>query len=63
MKKLIEGLPFYQDKLHEETVFAKFTEILTKVNAEIFLFSQVRRVDVRAYRPVQINRRISQILN
>lgn len=31
MKKLIEGLPFYQDKLHEETVFGRFNEILTKV--------------------------------
>ena len=30
VKKLIEGLPFYQDKLHEETVFARFSEILTK---------------------------------
>jgi condensin complex subunit 1 len=31
VKKLIEGLPFYQDKLHEETVFNRFNEILTKV--------------------------------
>ncbi|CAE6447473.1 unnamed protein product [Rhizoctonia solani] len=30
VKKLIEGLPFYQDKLHEETVFMRFNEILTK---------------------------------
>ncbi|KAK8845335.1 hypothetical protein IAR55_006048 [Kwoniella newhampshirensis] len=33
MKKLIEGLPFYQDKLHEETVFKRFTEILAKARA------------------------------
>ena len=33
VKKLIEGLPFYQDKLHEETVFARFSEILAKVRA------------------------------
>nr|XP_019006310.1 condensin complex subunit 1 [Kwoniella mangroviensis CBS 8507]OCF69771.1 condensin complex subunit 1 [Kwoniella mangroviensis CBS 8507] len=33
MKKLIEGLPFYQDKLHEETVFRRFTEILAKARA------------------------------
>lgn len=26
-------LPFYQDKLHEETVFRRFTEILTKARA------------------------------
>ena len=32
VKKLIEGLPFYQDKLHEETVFARFSEILAKVS-------------------------------
>ena len=31
MKKLIEGLPFYQDKLHEEAVYARFSEILAKV--------------------------------
>ncbi|KAJ1311862.1 hypothetical protein OPQ81_010322 [Rhizoctonia solani] len=30
VKKLIEGLPFYQDKLHEETVFMRFNEILVK---------------------------------
>lgn len=31
MKKLIEGLQFYQDKLHEETVFSRFSDILAKV--------------------------------
>lgn len=31
MKKLIEGLPFYQDKLHNEVVFTRFNEILAKV--------------------------------
>lgn len=30
MKKLIEGLQFYRDKLHEETVFARFQDILVK---------------------------------
>ncbi|OCB84889.1 hypothetical protein A7U60_g8111 [Sanghuangporus baumii] len=33
VKKLIEGLPFYQDKLHEETVFARFSEILAKARS------------------------------
>ncbi|EPQ52403.1 hypothetical protein GLOTRDRAFT_132468 [Gloeophyllum trabeum ATCC 11539] len=33
VKKLIEGLQFYRDKLHEETVFAYFTEILTKARS------------------------------
>lgn len=33
MKRLIEGLPFYQDKLHEETVFKRFSEILAKARA------------------------------
>ena len=33
MKKLTEGLQFYQDKLHEETVFARFNEILAKARA------------------------------
>lgn len=32
VKRLIEGLPFYQDKLHEETVFNRFSEILQKVS-------------------------------
>ncbi len=31
VKRLIEGLPFYQDKLHEDAVFNRFNEILTKV--------------------------------
>lgn len=31
VKKLIEGLQYYRDKLHEERVFALFTEILAKV--------------------------------
>ena len=33
MKKLVEGLPFYRDKLHEEGVYARFQEILVKVNS------------------------------
>jgi condensin complex subunit 1 len=31
VKKLIEGLPFYRDKSHEEGVYACFQEILVKV--------------------------------
>jgi len=31
VKKLIEGLQFYRDKLHESQVFERFTEILAKV--------------------------------
>jgi condensin complex subunit 1 len=31
VKKLIEGLPYYRDKLHETEVFDRFAEILTKV--------------------------------
>ena len=30
---LMIRLPFYQDKLHEETVFRRFTEILAKARA------------------------------
>ena len=41
VKKLVEGLPFYRDKLHEEGVYARFQEILVKVcppqNAFFFL--------------------------
>jgi condensin complex subunit 1 len=35
VKKLIEGLQFYRDKLHEETVFTRFTEILAKVRQPV----------------------------
>jgi condensin complex subunit 1 len=31
VKKLIEGLPFYRDKLHEKVVYERFQEILVKV--------------------------------
>ncbi|KAJ3827571.1 non-SMC mitotic condensation complex subunit 1-domain-containing protein [Lentinula raphanica] len=30
VKKIVEGLPFYRDKLYEEGVFARFQEILVK---------------------------------
>jgi condensin complex subunit 1 len=30
VKRLIEGLPFYQDKLHDAVVFKRFSEILAK---------------------------------
>ncbi|KII87644.1 hypothetical protein PLICRDRAFT_643063 [Plicaturopsis crispa FD-325 SS-3] len=33
VKKLIEGLQFYRDKLHEEVVFARFSEILAKARS------------------------------
>ncbi|KAG9019943.1 Condensin complex subunit [Tulasnella sp. UAMH 9824] len=33
MKKLIEGLPFYQDKLHNEVVYTRFSEILAKARS------------------------------
>ena len=33
MKKLVEGLQYYRDKLHEETVFKHFAEILTKARS------------------------------
>ena len=38
VKKLIEGLQYYRDKLHEPVVYEKFTEILTKVCRFRFLF-------------------------
>jgi condensin complex subunit 1 len=30
VKKLVEGLPLYRDKLHEEGVYTRFPEILAK---------------------------------
>ncbi|TKA51681.1 hypothetical protein B0A53_05386 [Rhodotorula sp. CCFEE 5036] len=35
VKKLLDGLPFYQDKLHEETVYKRFGEILTKASFQL----------------------------
>ncbi|TIB99587.1 hypothetical protein E3Q18_01468 [Wallemia mellicola] len=32
-KRLIEGLPYYQDKLHEPIVYKRFTEILAKARS------------------------------
>lgn len=32
VKKLIEGLPFYRDKLHEDKVYERFQEILVRVS-------------------------------
>jgi condensin complex subunit 1 len=55
LKKLIDGLPLYRDKLHDEGVYARFLEILGKakgakqgkLDAEIHEFEKVRRL-VRA---------------
>ncbi|KAH9887887.1 non-SMC mitotic condensation complex subunit 1-domain-containing protein [Cubamyces lactineus] len=33
VKKLMEGLQYYRDKLHEEAVYARFQEILTKARS------------------------------
>jgi hypothetical protein len=37
-----DSLPFYQDKLHEEKVFQRFSEILTKVS---YFFPALIRAD------------------
>lgn len=41
VKKLIEGLQFYRDKLHEPAVFERFTEILAKVGF-LFIFFKTK---------------------
>ena len=44
MKKLIDGLQFYRDKLHEPKVFERFTEILAKVRGlwpVLFFFTKL----------------------
>ncbi|QRV75821.1 condensin complex subunit 1 [Ceratobasidium sp. AG-Ba] len=33
VKRLIEGLPYYQDKLYEETVFQRFNDVLVKARS------------------------------
>jgi condensin complex subunit 1 len=48
VKKLVEGLPFYQDKLHEEGVFKRFQEILAKVRSPSSFSPISTRTDVRA---------------
>lgn len=45
LKKLIEALPFYQDKLREEKVFERFTEILQKAGR--FIISLLRLIFLR----------------
>lgn len=59
VKKLIEGLQFYRDKLHEPTVFERFTEILTKVRLLKFLSNQ--HVIQPIHRREVISRRINLI--
>lgn len=61
VKKLIEGLQYYRDKLHEPIVFERFTEILAKVrwpgNHNPSLF-----IDFR-HRPDRTNLKINPILS
>lgn len=35
IKKLVDGLPFYQDKLKDDIVYRLFTEILNKVSMSL----------------------------
>jgi len=42
VKKLIDGLQFYRDKLHEPKVFEFFTEILQKVCVHIYGVCETR---------------------
>ena len=42
VKKLIEGLQYYRDKLHEPGVFAQFTEILNKVGLLAIFFCVIK---------------------
>ena len=46
MKKLVEGLPFYRDKLHEEGVYARFQEILVKVIPSHPPHTHVSRINI-----------------
>ena len=49
LKRLIDGLPNYKDKLHDEGVYTRFAEILTKAKLakkneqEIIEFEKVCR--------------------
>lgn len=38
MKKLIESLPLYQDKLFDKEIFKHFIDIISKVGFSFFLF-------------------------
>ena len=42
VKKLIEGLQFYRDKLHEPKVFERFQQILDKVRLPIYVHCLLR---------------------
>jgi len=43
VKKLIDGLQFYRDKLHEPKVFERFTEILAKVGLLLLLMKRATK--------------------
>ena len=47
VKKLIEGLPFYRDKLHEEDVFNRFRDILNKVRTHLNTSVPLRNITKR----------------
>ena len=49
MKKLVEGLPFYRDKLHEEGVYARFQEILVKVKKKNFSSPTIKQKQNQSY--------------
>ena len=49
MKKLVEGLPFYRDKLHEEGVYARFQEILVKVKKKTFSSPTIKQNQNQSY--------------
>lgn len=56
VKKLIEGLPFYRDKLHEDGVYARFQEILIKVNPNLLFFHSLLPLFLNDKNNFNINR-------
>lgn len=56
VKKLIEGLQFYRDKLHEEEVYNRFQEILAKVEYSFWVGEALL---MRSIRHAQVKRRTS----
>jgi condensin complex subunit 1 len=63
VKKLIEGLQFYRDKLHEEAVYTRFTEILAKVILPGVQLVSMFTLSVRLGQINQLPSRIQSLTN
>ncbi|EPQ26618.1 uncharacterized protein PFL1_05939 [Pseudozyma flocculosa PF-1] len=55
IKKLIDGLPFYQDKLHHGEVYKRFLEILAKARTNKSASNKTSDADLREFEEILTN--------